>query len=79
LHFRLPTTYDCGEYKAELWKGKKMATGSPYQRRSSEDDIAMEMGKPQLTQTISNAYTISPELFEKVLFSPFIELKESTD
>lgn len=56
-----------------------MATGSPYQHRSSEDDIAMEMGKPQLTQTISNAYTISPELFEKVRFSPFIELKESTD
>ena len=45
---------------------EKMATGSSYQRRSSEDDIAMVMGKPQITQTISNAYTISPELFEKV-------------
>jgi hypothetical protein len=41
-----------------------MATGSPYQRRSSDDEIGL--GKPQLTQTISNAYTISPELFEKV-------------
>jgi hypothetical protein len=39
----------------------------------------MEMGKPQLTQTISNAYTISPELFEKVRISPFIELNESVD
>jgi hypothetical protein len=58
---------------------EKMATGSSYQRRSSEDDIAMVMGKPQITQTISNAYTISPELFEKVRFSPFIELKERSD
>lgn len=42
-----------------------MATnGSPYRRHSSEDEIGL--GKPQLTQTVSNAYTISPELFEKV-------------
>jgi hypothetical protein len=48
-----------------------MATGSPY-RRSSDDEISASMGKPQLTQTVSNAYTISPELFEKVhnLLSP---------
>lgn len=49
------------ENKIEL---SNMASGSPYQRPSSDEEISM--GKPQLTQTISNAYTISPELFEKV-------------
>ena len=44
-----------------------MSNGSPYQRRASDEEIGL--GKPQLTQTVSNAYTISPELFEKVRFS----------
>jgi hypothetical protein len=52
-----------------------MATGSPYQRPSSDDEIGM--GKPQLTQTVSNAYTISPELFEKVRLSSQLTLVAS--
>ena len=38
-----------------------------YHRRASDEEIGL--GKPQLTQTVSNAYTISPELFEKVWLS----------
>jgi succinate-acetate transporter protein len=39
-----------------------------YQRRASDEEIGF--GKPQLTQTVSNAYTISPELFEKLYLTP---------
>jgi len=45
-----------------------MSNGSQA-RRSSDDEIAME--KPRLTQTISSgAYSISPELFEKLYLTP---------
>jgi len=39
-----------------------------YPRRPSDEEIGL--GKPQLTQTVSNAYTISPELFEKLYLTP---------
>lgn len=45
-----------------------MSDENSYPRRGSSDSI--HMGKPQLTQTVSNAYTISPELFEKLYLTP---------
>lgn len=45
-----------------------MSEEASYPRRGSSDSIGL--GKPQLTQTVSNAYTISPELFEKLYLTP---------
>jgi hypothetical protein len=45
-----------------------MSEEHSYPRHGSSDSI--NMGKPQLTQTVSNAYTISPELFEKLYLTP---------
>jgi len=46
-----------------------MSNGSAtLNRHATDEDIGF--GKPQLTQTVSNAYTISPELFEKLYLTP---------
>lgn len=45
-----------------------MSDSPSYPQRASDEEIGF--GKPQLTQTVSNAYTISPELFEKLYLTP---------
>jgi uncharacterized protein len=45
-----------------------MPDEKPYQQHASAEEISFD--KTQLTETVSNAYTISPELFEKLYLTP---------